>query len=211
MSLEVHLARLATPQTTLLAGLDLSIAPGMVHTLMGESGSGKSSVLAALCGTLPDALTFEGTVHLGGLRIDTLPTQARRVGILFQDDLLFAHMTVRENLLFALPRGVQAQREVQVLQALADVEMSNYLHTDPATLSGGQRARVALARALLAQPRALLLDEPFSKLDAALRVRMRALVFGLVQARHIPALLVTHDSADVADPAALTFLPQRGQ
>jgi putative thiamine transport system ATP-binding protein len=178
---------------------------------MGESGSGKSSVLAALCGTLDDALTFEGTVHLGGERIDTLPTQARRVGILFQDDLLFAHMTVRENLLFAVPRGAQVQREAQMLQALADVEMSAYLHADPATLSGGQRARVALARALLAQPRALLLDEPFSKLDAALRGRMRALVWGLVQARHIPALLVTHDSADMADPAALTVLPQHGQ
>jgi putative thiamine transport system ATP-binding protein len=211
MSLEVHLARLATPHVTLVAGLDLNITPGTVHTLMGESGSGKSSVLAALCGTLPDALRFEGTVHLGGLRIDTLPTQARRVGILFQDDLLFAHMTVRENLLFALPQGAQAQREAQVLQALADVEMSAYLHADPATLSGGQRARVALARALLAQPRALLLDEPFSKLDAALRVRMRALVFGLIAERNIPALLVTHDSADVADPAALSVLPQRGQ
>ncbi|MEY4736700.1 MAG: hypothetical protein RL302_1019 [Pseudomonadota bacterium] len=211
MSLEVHLARLATPHVTLVAGLDLNIAPGTVHTLMGESGSGKSSVLAALCGTLPDALRFEGTVHLGGLRIDTLPTQARRVGILFQDDLLFAHMTVRENLLFALPQGAQAQREAQVLQALADVEMSAYLLADPATLSGGQRARVALARALLAQPRALLLDEPFSKLDAALRVRMRALVFGLIAERNIPALLVTHDSADVADPAALSVLPQRGQ
>jgi putative thiamine transport system ATP-binding protein len=211
MSLEVHLARLATPHVTLVAGLDLNIAPGTVHTLMGESGSGKSSVLAALCGTLPDALRFEGTVHLGGLRIDTLPTQARRVGILFQDDLLFAHMTVRENLLFALPQGAQAQREAQVLQALADVEISAYLLADPATLSGGQRARVALARALLAQPRALLLDEPFSKLDAALRVRMRALVFGLIAERNIPALLVTHDSADVADPAALSVLPQRGQ
>ena len=200
MSLEIHMARLATPQTTLVAGLNLNIAPGTVHTLMGESGSGKSSVLAALCGTLDDALTFEGTVHLGGLRIDTLPTQARRVGILFQDDLLFA-----------LPQGVQAQREAQVRQALVDVEMSAYLHADPATLSGGQRARAALARALLAQPRALLLDEPFSRLDAALRARMRALVWGLVQARHIPALLVTHDSADVADTTRLTVLPQRGQ
>lgn len=206
MSLQVRLARLATPHTTLVAGLDLNIAPGMVHTLMGESGSGKSSVLAALCGTLDDALTFEGTVHLDGQRIDTLPPQARRVGILFQDDLLFAHMTVRENLLFALPRGVQAQREALVLQALADVEMSAYLQADPATLSGGQRARVALARALLAQPRALLLDEPFSKLDAALRVRMRALVFGLIAERYIPALLVTHDAADAADPTQVTLL-----
>lgn len=211
MSLHIHIARLATPDGPLLSDLRITVAPGTVHTLMGASGSGKSSVLAALCGTLPEPLRWEGEVQLDGTRIDTWPTQARRVGILFQEDLLFAHMTVRENLLFALPKGQQPEREARVQQALVDVEMAQYLHTNPATLSGGQRARVALARALLAQPRALLLDEPFSKLDAALRERMRALVFGSVRARNIPALLVTHDAADVADPALCTHLRQHGQ
>jgi putative thiamine transport system ATP-binding protein len=81
-----------------------------------------------------------------------------------------------------------------------------FAHADPATLSGGQRARVSLMRALLAQPQALLLDEPFSRLDAALRQRMRDFVFATVRARGIPVLLVTHDEADVADPARLTRL-----
>jgi putative thiamine transport system ATP-binding protein len=171
---------------------------------MGESGSGKSSLLAAICGTLDAGMRFEGSVFLNGQCLDALPTQARRIGILFQDDLLFPHMTVRENLLFAVPRGDSAAREALVAQALRDVEMGDYLQADPATLSGGQRARVALARALLAQPLALLLDEPFARLDAALRVRMRALVFGMARARGIPALLVTHDAQDIADPAALT-------
>jgi len=207
VSLQIDIEALATPTTTLVRGLQLHIAPGAVHTLMGDSGCGKSSVLAAVCGTLQDGLTWSGSVVLNGGRIDTLPTQARRVGILFQEDLLFAHMTVRENLLFAVPAGAQAAREAHVLQALADVEMTSYLHADPATLSGGQRARVALARALLARPRALLLDEPFSKLDAGLRERMRTLVFGLVKARDIPALLVTHDVADVANAALCTRLP----
>ena len=206
MSLILDLRTLRTPQRVLLRSLRLSVAPGCVHTLMGPSGSGKSSLLAALCGTLPEGLYFDGTVQLAGCRIDRLPPQARRVGMLFQDDLLFPHMTVRENLLFALPAGPAAVREAAVRKILADVEMDAFAQANPATLSGGQRARVALARALLAQPLALLLDEPFARLDVALRERMRSLVFGLVRARKIPALLVSHDLADVADLALLTQL-----
>jgi len=206
MTLVIALRRLATPSATLLHDLQLSVAPGVVHTVMGASGSGKSSLLSAVCGTLAEGLVFDGTVTLNGQRIDHLPIQARRVGILFQEDLLFAHMTVRENLMFAVPAGPKAEREAIVAQGLADVVMQAFAHADPATLSGGQRARVALVRALLAQPRALMLDEPFSKLDTALRQRMRELVFGLVRQRQIPALLVTHDHEDVADINAVTHL-----
>ena len=204
MSLQIEVRTLSSPAGVLLQNLTFEIAAGQVHTLMGDSGSGKSSLLAALCGTLDAAMHFDGRLQLNGVALDGLPTQARRIGILFQDDLLFPHMTVRENLLFAVPRGDNAAREAVVAQALRDVEMADYLHTDPATLSGGQRARVALARALLAQPLALLLDEPFSRLDAALRQRMRTLVFGMVKARSIPALLVTHDAEDVADAGLVT-------
>lgn len=205
-TLTIALHTLSTPSTVLLRDLRIRVPPGVVHTVMGASGSGKSSLLSAVCGTLPDALVFDGTVTLGAVALQHLPTQARRVGILFQEDLLFAHMTVRENLLFALKPGPKAAREALVAQGLADVEMQAFANADPATLSGGQRARIALVRALLAQPQALMLDEPFSKLDAALRQRMRDLVFGLVRQRQIPALLVTHDLGDVADPAALTLL-----
>ncbi len=206
MSLQIEVRTLSSPAGVLLQNLTFEIAAGQVHTLMGDSGSGKSSLLAALCGTLDAAMHFDGRLQLNGVALDGLPTQARRIGILFQDDLLFPHMTVRENLLFAVPRGDNAAREAVVAQALRDVEMADYLHTDPATLSGGQRARVALARALLAQPLALLLDEPFSRLDAALRQRMRTLVFGMVKARNIPALLVTHDAEDVADAGLVTHI-----
>lgn len=206
MSLEVQVSRLASPAGALVQSLHLRIAPGTVHTLMGDSGSGKSSLLAAICGTLDAALHFEGRVALHGQPIDHLPPQSRKVGILFQDALLFPHMSVQENLLFAVPRGAQAQRWAQVQQALVDMELTDLAHADPATLSGGQRARVALARALLAQPQALLLDEPFSKLDAGLRARMRALVFNKVAQRNIPALLVTHDAQDVADAALVSHL-----
>ena len=206
MSLQIQLENLRSPKGALLRGLHLAVDSGCVHTLMGPSGCGKSSLLAVVCGTLPSALQFEGSVSLNGRRIDILPTQTRRVGILFQEDLLFAHLNVRENLLFAVRAGPQAQREAAVAQALDDVEMQGFDQADPATLSGGQRARIALARALLARPEALLLDEPFSRLDTGLRGRMRDLVFGLVAARAIPALLVTHDISDVADTRRLTRL-----
>ncbi len=206
MSLNIHLQSLRTPSRVLLENLTLEVPAGTVHTVMGPSGSGKSSLLAAVCGTLDAGLQFEGRITLNGLRIDALPTPARRVGLLLQDDLLFAHMTVQENLLFAVPKGSKAQRNDHVVQALIDIEMQDFGDADPATLSGGQRARVALARALLAQPQALLLDEPFSKLDMHLRQRMRALVFSAITKRGIAALLVTHDSADIANHRQCTHV-----
>jgi putative thiamine transport system ATP-binding protein len=206
MSLNIHLQSLRTPSRVLLENLTLEVPAGTVHTVMGPSGSGKSSLLATVCGTLDAGLQFEGRITLNGLRIDALPTPARRVGLLLQDDLLFAHMTVQENLLFAVPKGSKAQRHGHVMQALIDIEMQDFGDADPATLSGGQRARVALARALLAQPQALLLDEPFSKLDMRLRQRMRALVFSAITKRGIAALLVTHDSADIANPRQCTHV-----
>lgn len=206
MSLDIELRLLALHGNPLLRDLRISVPNGVAHTVMGPSGCGKSSLLAAVCGTLAPPFTLDAQVRIDGQAVSHLPTQARRIGMLFQDDLLFAHMTVRENLLFAVPPGPQAAREAAVRQALADLELPDFAQADPATLSGGQRTRVALMRALLAQPRALLLDEPFARLDAALRGRMREFVFGLLRTRGIPALLVTHDADDVADPAHLTQL-----
>jgi putative thiamine transport system ATP-binding protein len=209
MSLQIQIKQLSTPSTVLLHDLDLEIPSGVVHTVMGQSGSGKSSLLSAVAGTLPEGLEFAGAIHLNGLDLSHLPTERRRVGLLFQDDLLFAHMTVRENLLFAVPAGHITQRQEAVAQALRDAELEAFADADPATLSGGQRGRIALMRALLAEPLALLLDEPFAKLDAALRARMRDMrefVFATVRKRGIPGLMVTHDASDVADAAHLTLL-----
>ncbi|MDO9165121.1 MAG: ATP-binding cassette domain-containing protein [Rhodoferax sp.] len=206
MTLEIVLQQLSTPGATLIRDLQLRVSSGVIHTVMGASGSGKSSLLAAICGTLPDGMVFEGEISLHGIRIERLPTEKRHIGILFQEDLLFAHMSVFENLLFAVPPGPRSERTARVVQGLQDLEMSQFAQADPATLSGGQRARVALMRALLAQPQALLLDEPFSRLDAALRGRMRDFVFKLVRKRGIPVLMVTHDVTDIADPTHLTCL-----
>jgi putative thiamine transport system ATP-binding protein len=160
-----------------------------------------------MAGTLDtQALRFEGRVQLEGRDIGALPTSQRGVGLLFQDDLLFAHMTVAENLLFAVPAGPRPQRLAQVDSALLEADLAGFGPRDPASLSGGQRARVALMRALLARPRALLLDEPFSRLDAALRDQFRAFVFDHLRSKRIPAVLVTHDAADVADATRVVEL-----
>ncbi|HWL83293.1 MAG TPA: ATP-binding cassette domain-containing protein [Roseomonas sp.] len=177
--------------------LSLDVAPGQVLTLMGPSGCGKSSLLAWLCGTLDPALRGQGRASLDGADLTRLPPERRRLGILFQDDLLFPHLSVGGNLGFGLRSGLpRAERRARIAAALAEAEMPGFAERDPASLSGGQRARVALMRVLLAEPRTLLLDEPFGRLDAALRGRFRRFVLDHAIARGLPVLLVTHDAAD---------------
>ncbi|AGM43493.1 ATP-binding cassette domain-containing protein [Aeromonas hydrophila] len=178
----------------------LKIMPGEVLTLMGPSGCGKSSLLAALAGVLPASgpLRLEGDVTLGERRLTHLPPQARRIGMLFQDDLLFDHLTVAENLMFGMSASVKGHRtrREKAVAALAQVDLTSQADKLPGALSGGQKARVSLLRALLAEPEALLLDEPFSRLDKPLRAAFRELVFAQIKALAIPAMLVTHDEDD---------------
>jgi len=182
---------------TLLA-LSHRVEPGTVLTVMGPSGSGKSTLLAYIGGFLDRAFGASGTVTVGAIELTALPAEDRHAGILFQDPLLFPHMSVGANLLFAIPQIVKgrAARQAMAEAALDGVGLSGMAERDPDTLSGGQKARVALARALLSGPRMLLLDEPFSKLDAGLRQQMRELVFAKARGNGLPALLVTHDEAD---------------
>jgi putative thiamine transport system ATP-binding protein len=188
-------------QRMLLRGLSLECPPGSITTLMGPSGCGKSSLLAAIAGLPLPGLQADLQLELAGRRVDSLPTSQRRIGLLFQDDLLFAHMSVRENLLFAVPSGAPAERTAQADAALCELGFEAMADRNPFTLSGGQRARVSLVRTLLAKPQALLLDEPFSKLDVALREQFRQFVFEHARRLQLPTLLVTHEAADIADPS----------
>ncbi|MBC7133339.1 MAG: ATP-binding cassette domain-containing protein [Roseovarius sp.] len=183
-----------------LIALDCAIAPGEVLTVMGPSGVGKSTLLAAITGTLDPAFAMSGRIRLDGRDLTGLPTEARRVGILFQDEYLFPHLSVGANLAFGLKAEVKgrAERRARVLAALAEVGLEGFARRDPATLSGGQRARVALQRMLLSEPRALLLDEAFSRLDTGLRAQVRELVFATARRRALPVLQVTHDQSDAA-------------
>ncbi|MGP6086484.1 ATP-binding cassette domain-containing protein [Antarctobacter jejuensis] len=179
----------------LLHELTASVAPGETLTVMGPSGVGKSTLLAAITGTLMPPFHVHGDIRLNGRDLRSLPTQRRRVGVLLQDHLLFPHLSVGENLAFGLHTS-RKERRARVEAALAEIGMEGFGPRDPATLSGGQRARVALMRMLLSEPEALLLDEPFSRLDTELRDRVRKLVFERSKAAGLPVLLVTHDKED---------------
>lgn len=189
---------IAQGEETLLQ-VDHRIGPGEVLTIMGPSGSGKSTLLSFVTGTMAPDFRATGRVLLDGHDITNVPPHARRIGILFQDDLLFPHMSVGANLAFGLARGgTRAERVARVDEALTEVGLEGFADRDPATLSGGQKARVSLMRMLLSEPCALLLDEPFSRLDAALRAQVREMVFERARARALPLLMVTHDAEDAA-------------
>jgi putative thiamine transport system ATP-binding protein len=181
-----------------LVALDGHIKPGEILTVMGPSGAGKSTLLAMIAGFLDPAFEASGRVVLNGRDLTGIRPERRRIGLLFQDALLYPHLSVGGNLLFGLVAEVRgrALRRRTAEEALEEVGLEGCFERDPATLSGGEQARVALARTLLSRPEALLLDEPFSRLDADRRQAVRALVFGLVAERRIPAMLVTHDRAD---------------
>ncbi len=181
-----------------VASLDLVVPPGVVATVTGPSGAGKSTLLSAIAGTLAPAFTMSGEVWLGEDRVDLLPPERRRIGLIMQEGVLFPHLSVAGNVAFGLVPSVRGRRERARLveEALAAADLAGFGPRDPATLSGGQKARVALMRALVAEPRALLLDEPFAALDPELRGRFRSFVLDAVRARNIPAILVSHDAED---------------
>ncbi len=197
-TLSLSQVRIALPGRELVPPLSLEIAPGECATVMGPSGCGKSTLLAFVAGTIDAVFDATGRVAIGARDLSGLPPEARRIGILFQDDLLFPHLSVGGNLAFALAPHVRdrGQRRARVERALAEADLAGFADRDPATLSGGQRARVALMRTLLAEPQALLLDEPFNRLDAQLRQEFRRFVLDHAAARGLPMLLVTHDEAD---------------
>ncbi|WP_372881623.1 ATP-binding cassette domain-containing protein [Psychromonas sp.] len=185
----------------LFSPLSFSIQKGEILALMGPSGCGKSTLLSAIAGHISPDFSYAGEYYLNGVLLNNIAVEKRKIGILFQDDLLFPHLTVWENLAIALPdKYKKEQRKTVARQTLSELNLLALADKAPSQISGGQRARVSMMRMLLAEPAAVLLDEPFSKLDKTLRSDFRNWVFAQIKKRKLPALMVTHDESDVPDP-----------
>jgi iron(III) transport system ATP-binding protein len=178
--------------TEVLHGVDLDVAEGTVVALLGPSGCGKTTLLRSIAGL---EIPSGGEVRIGDRVVSgegvQVPPERRRIGMVFQDWALFPHLSVAGNVAFGLPRG--ERKGPKVAAALEMVGLDGFADRAPGTLSGGQQQRVALARALAPEPSALLLDEPFSNLDTALRARVRTEVHELLHRVGITTVFVTHD------------------
>ncbi|UXI02500.1 ATP-binding cassette domain-containing protein [Photobacterium sp. TY1-4] len=198
MTLSVENLTINNREQAMFPPLTFQVAPGEILTLMGPSGCGKSTLLSAVAGHLSPYFQLSGNIELHGENMLPLAPDQRRIGILFQDDLLFPHLNVWENLAFGLPKTIKGTARKAKAQAILDqIGLGALANQMPDEISGGQRARISLMRTLLSKPRAVLLDEPFSKLDKALRAEFRQFVFEQIRQQAIPALMVTHDDDDI--------------
>ena len=196
-------------RTKAVRGADLTLSRGKTLALLGPSGCGKTTTLRLLAGfERPDA----GEIEISGQKVAGdaawVPPERRRVGMVFQDYALFPHLTVEGNVLYGLPKGLGKKRSRRADEVLSLVHLGDARTRMPHELSGGQQQRVALARALAPEPAVVLLDEPFSNLDAALRTRVRAEMREILHEAGATTVFVTHDQEEAlsfADEVAVMF------
>jgi len=177
---------------TVVSNASFEVATGATLVILGESGCGKTTLLKALAGLTPIS---RGEVTLESRRVDTLPPGQREIIYLDQEPLLFEHLSIRDNIAFApqLRGAPAAETDLEVREMFAAIDLVGHEHKRDTQLSGGQKQRVAFARAILARPRLLLLDEPFSNLDARARSQMQELFAELSRRFALTSIFVTHD------------------
>ncbi|MEO7105619.1 MAG: ABC transporter ATP-binding protein [Rhodoferax sp.] len=193
--LELHSISKDWQARVLLRDVNLRVAPGETVAILGPSGSGKSTLLKIVAGLEPlDA----GQVVFDGQDIAKLPPERRRFALMFQDFALFPHLDVQDNVAFGLvEQGVRKpESRAQACAMLERFGLQDFAHARVTQLSGGEQQRVALARALITRPRVLLLDEPFSALDAEMRLQLREEFRQRIAEFNMATLLVTHDEAE---------------
>ena len=196
--------------TSVLKGVDLGIEKGELVTLLGPSGCGKSTLLRCLAGL--EEVT-EGQIFLDGQEITTLEPRKREIGMVFQQYSLFPNMTVTQNTAFGLKLKKKPEAEIRekVKNMLEIVGLSEQANRYPSQLSGGQQQRAALARAIVTEPKVLLLDEPLSAIDALLRRSLQTEIRRIQQELNITAVFVTHDQSEAMVMSDRIHLLHQGQ
>ncbi|MBK6983120.1 MAG: ABC transporter ATP-binding protein [Betaproteobacteria bacterium] len=212
-ALDVRKLRFSYPgMPPVLEGFDLALAEGEIGCLLGPSGCGKTTALRCIAGL---EAAHEGEIAIRGQVVSkagfTVPTEARRIGVVFQDYALFPHLDAMDNVAFGLRDHARAERRKRAAELLALVGLPGSGTKYPHELSGGQKQRVALARALAPGPQLLLLDEPFSNLDADLRERLSIEVRAILKAQGTTALLVTHDQNEAFAMADTVGVMRKGR
>lgn len=206
--LTINNATLGFDDTPLIHDFSIEVKAGEIILITAPSGYGKSTLLSWISGMPSPHLQAHGEIYLNDTSIHDLPIEKRAIGMIFQDPLMFPHLTVAGNLAFGISRDqTTGSRKDVIDQALHNIGLAGLGDRDAMTLSGGQKARVALMRSLLANPRALLLDEPFSGLDGKTRDDFAQLVKQEIRARNLPVLMVSHDprDTDYADKPAISL------
>ncbi len=175
----------------LIKKLSFKVKKGEILFISGKSGLGKSTLLDLISGFHDNNLIWTGKIYLNKLDITNASIQNKRIGYMLQDYFLFPHFNVKNNLIFSLPKQTRNKKE-QVLNYLKQINMAEFSEHYPSELSGGQKARIACLRAIISNPNALLLDEPFSSLDKKTMKSFQKFLFDYVRELNIPCIIVSH-------------------
>ena len=213
-SLEISHLKVSLGKKLILDDLSFSLAEGQIAALLGPSGCGKTTLLRSIAGLIQPS---DGTVRFGKQLVSlsslVMPSHKRKIGYVPQEGALFPHLSVAENIAFGLDRSTFTKDQIRQItkEMLTLIGMQGFESRMPNQLSGGQQTRVALARALAIKPAIVLLDEPFSALDAELRGDLRSDVIALLRAQNTTAILVTHDREEALVSADVVALMRNGQ
>ena len=188
---------LSSKEKSFIENLNIKVNNGKILTVFGSSGVGKSSLINIIAGVSENDLLFTGDIILNNKKITNIIPENRKIGLLLQDGVLFPHLNVKQNLIFGIKNNLtNKEKNLLINEHLINANMKGFENRYPNTLSGGQKARVACLRAILSEPDALLLDEPFSSIDPEQRNSFRLFVVNHIREKKIPCILVTHDESD---------------
>ena len=193
----ISLKWFSSKEKPFIKDLNIKVNNGKILTIFGSSGIGKSSLINVVAGVYESNLLFTGDIILNNKKITNTLPEKRKIGLLLQDGVLFPHLSVEQNLIFGIKKSLtNKEKYLLINEHLIKANMEGFENRYPNTLSGGQKSRVACLRAILSEPDALLLDEPFSSIDPEQRNSFRLFVVNQIREKKIPCILVTHDESD---------------